>query len=80
MLELVGEVAYKLVLPPSISAVHPVFHVSMLKRYVLDGMHKLSYEGLEDRLDLTYEEEAIRILDCSTKTLRRKEVPLVKVF
>ena len=29
----VGEVAYELALPPGLSGVHPVFHVSMLKRY-----------------------------------------------
>ena len=29
----VGEVVYELALPPGLSGVHPVFHVSMLKRY-----------------------------------------------
>ena len=33
VLKHVGEVAYKLALPPELSGVHPVFHVSMLKRY-----------------------------------------------
>ena len=31
VLKRVGEVAYELVLPPRLSGVHPVFHVSMLK-------------------------------------------------
>ena len=37
VLKRVGEVAYELALPPGLSGVHPVFHVSMLKRYHGDG-------------------------------------------
>ena len=36
ILERVGTVAYRLALPPSMSGVHEVFHVSMLQRYTLD--------------------------------------------
>ena len=35
-LERVGTVAYRLALPPSLSSVHEVFHVSMLRKYTLD--------------------------------------------
>lgn len=62
-----------------LSAVHRMFHVSMLKNYVPDGSHKLQYEELDVRPDLYYE-EATWILDRSMKTLCRKEVPLVKVL
>ena len=41
VLRRVGEVAYELALPPSLSAVHPVFHVSMLRRYVPNTSHRL---------------------------------------
>ena len=33
ILERVGTVAYRLALPPSLSSVHEVFHVSMLQKY-----------------------------------------------
>ena len=33
VLKRVGEVAYELALPPGLSGVYTVFHVSMLKRY-----------------------------------------------
>lgn len=56
MLQRVGEVAYKIALPPSLSAAHLVFYVSMMKRYVLDGSHKLLHEGLDVRQGLSYEE------------------------
>ena len=34
ILERVGEVAYRLALPPSLDGVHEVFHVSQLRKYV----------------------------------------------
>ena len=80
VLRRVSEVAYELALPPSLLAVHPVFYVSILRRYVPDGSHRLQHEDLEVRPDLSYEEEAMQILDRSVKPLRRKEVSLVKVL
>ena len=63
ILSRVGEVAYKLALPPSLSAVHPVFHVSMLRKYISDESHVISLDSMELGLDMTYEEEPIAILD-----------------
>ena len=80
MLERVGDVAYRLALPPSLSAVHPLFHVSLLRRYVSDPSHQISFEELELRPDLSYEEDAVRILRNCSKVLRWKEVPLVKIL
>ena len=39
VLERVGAVAYRLALPPSLSSVHEVFHVSMLRKYTPDSTH-----------------------------------------
>ena len=39
ILERVGTVAYRLDLPPSMSGVHEVFHVSMLQRYTPHPAH-----------------------------------------
>ena len=36
ILERIGTVAYRLALPPSMSGVHKVFHVSMLRKYTPD--------------------------------------------
>ena len=36
ILERVGIVAYRLALPPSLSSVHAVFHISMLQKYTPD--------------------------------------------
>ncbi|KAL0549679.1 hypothetical protein IC582_014166 [Cucumis melo] len=47
ILERIGPVAYRLALPPSLSTVHDVFHVSMLRKYVPDPSHVVDYEPLE---------------------------------
>ena len=39
VLERVGAVAYRLALPPSLSTVHEVFHISMLRKYTPDPTH-----------------------------------------
>ena len=39
ILERVGTIAYRLALPPSMTGVHEVFHVSMLRKYTPDPAH-----------------------------------------
>ena len=39
ILERVGIVVYRLALPPNMSGVHEVFHVSMLRKYTPDPVH-----------------------------------------
>ena len=41
IIERVGTVAYRLVLPPSMSGVHEVFHVFMLWKYTPDPAHEV---------------------------------------
>ncbi|XP_070032438.1 uncharacterized protein [Nicotiana tomentosiformis] len=62
ILERVGEVAYKLAFPPSLSVVHPVIHVSMLWKYHGDPSHVLYFSLVQLDKDLTYEEESVAIL------------------
>ncbi|CAL5400001.1 unnamed protein product [Camellia sinensis] len=59
ILERIGPVAYRLALPPELSNIHNVFHVSMLRRYLRDPGHVIDYENLEVREDLSYEEQPV---------------------
>ena len=80
VLERVGDVAYRIALPPSMAGVHNVFHVSMLRRYIRDESHVIDHGVIEVNDDVTFAVEPVRILDRSVKKLRRKEVQLVKVL
>jgi hypothetical protein len=80
ILERVGPVAYKLALPPALSGIHNVFHISMLRRYVSDPSHILSYEPLQVQEDLSYEEMPMEILDRKDQVLRNKTIRLVKIL
>jgi hypothetical protein len=53
-----GEVAYQLKLPPQLSDVHDVFHVSQLKKCLRVLEEQLSMEDLDLGGDLTYNEGA----------------------
>jgi hypothetical protein len=50
----VGVVAYRIVLPPSLSNLHDVFHVSQLRKYVYDASHVIQVDELEVRDYLTF--------------------------
>ena len=78
ILERVGTVAYRLALPPSMSGVHEVFHVT--RRYTPDPAHVVDWEKIEIDTDGTFEEGPVRIMDSRDQVLRRKTVRLVKVL
>ncbi|XP_060211836.1 uncharacterized protein LOC132639406 [Lycium barbarum] len=63
ILHRVGEVAYELALPPGLSGVHPVFHVSMLKKYHSNGSYITQWDSVLFDQNLSYEEESIAIFD-----------------
>lgn len=46
VLERIGPVAYRLALPPSLSRIHDVFHVFILRPYFLDVTHVLDWNAL----------------------------------
>lgn len=76
----IGKVAYRLALPPRLSGVHNVFHVSMLRKYTCHPSHVVEYEPIQFNEDLSYEERPIRIMGRKEHTLRNKVILLVKVM
>ncbi|XP_058000799.1 uncharacterized protein LOC131179100 [Hevea brasiliensis] len=79
IIERIRPVAYCFALPPKLSQIHDIFHVSMLRRYKSDPSHVLQKQPIELREDLTYEEKPVEIINREEKVLRNKFIPLVKV-
>ncbi|WMV09251.1 hypothetical protein MTR67_002636, partial [Solanum verrucosum] len=80
ILKCIGKVAYELDLPNELAPVHPIFHVSMLKKCIGDPVSIIPLEGLGVDESLSNEEVPIEILDRQVKKLRNKKVSSVKVL
>ena len=80
ILERVGTVAYQLAFPPSMSGVHEVFHVSMLRKYTPDPAHVVDWGEITVDTNGTFEEGPVRVMDSRDQVLRRKTLRLVKVL
>ena len=63
ILERVGTIVCWLALPPSMSSVHEVFNVSMLRRYTPDPADVVDWGEIEVNTDGTFEEGPVCILD-----------------
>ena len=59
IVERIGKVTYRLRLPPELARIHYVFHVSMLRKYIVDPSHMLRDQLVELKEDLTYEERPV---------------------
>ncbi|CAN6447751.1 unnamed protein product [Victoria cruziana] len=79
IVEKVGDVAYRVALPPQYNHIHPVFHVSMLRKYVPDPTYVIDYEDIEVQEDLSMEERPLRIIDRKEHVLQNKTIPWVQV-
>lgn len=55
--------AYELEVPSSFSSVHPIFHVSILRRCIVDLSLIISLERLGISDSLSYEKVPVKILD-----------------
>ncbi|XP_070021866.1 uncharacterized protein [Nicotiana sylvestris] len=75
----IREVDYELTLPPSLSSVHPVFHVSILQKYIGDPSHVLDFITVQLDYDLAYDVEPVAILGRQVRKLRSKDIASVKV-
>ncbi|XP_074363739.1 uncharacterized protein LOC141704392 [Apium graveolens] len=80
VMEKVGEVSYRVGLPPQLSHVHNVFHVSVLRGYKYHPLHVVQYPLHKIREDLSCEEETETILAREGRVLRKNTIPFVKVL
>ena len=60
--------------------VHPVFHVSMLRKYLKDPEKRIDAEPVIIQQDLTMECHPVRILDFSDRVTRNRTIKYVKVL
>lgn len=65
--EQVGHVACRVALPPKLSNLHDVFHVSQLWKFVLDPPHVIPMDDVQVRDNLTVEALPIKIDDRELK-------------
>ena len=70
----IGTTTYEIALPPHISNLHNVFHVSQLSGYIASPDHVLESDEVQVREDLTMPVGPVRILDTQVKQLRGKEL------
>ena len=69
VLERVGTITYWLVLPSSLSGVHEVFHVSMLRKYTPDLTHVMDWGDIVVDIDGTFDEGPMCIMDSRDQIL-----------
>jgi hypothetical protein len=79
-----GEVSYQLEMPPELSKVHDVFHVSLLWKCLEVPEKPEIFKNIDHRFvdinkDLTYREVPIRILEEAYRTTRTRSIKFLKV-
>jgi hypothetical protein len=74
-----GEVAYQLELPPQLSNVHNVFHVSQLKKCLCVPEEQIPMEDLYAKEDLYYQEYSIKILETFERVTQNRRIKICKV-
>ena len=79
ILEKRGEVAYQLELPPQLSDVHDVFHISQLKKCLRVPEEQLPMGELDLNNDLWYTKRPIKILETAERVTRSKTIRMCKV-
>ncbi|GKE86002.1 putative reverse transcriptase domain-containing protein, partial [Tanacetum coccineum] len=75
----VGRVAYTLELPKELKGIHSTFHVSNLKRCLLEGdiVFLMDEIQLDDKLHMI--EKLVEVVDREIKQLEQSRIPIVKV-
>jgi hypothetical protein len=74
-----GEVAYQLELPPQLSDVHDVFHVSQLKKCLRVPEEQIPMKDLDAKENLSYQEYPVKILETCERVIQNKRIKMCKV-
>ncbi|GJS85532.1 hypothetical protein Tco_0752073 [Tanacetum coccineum] len=79
IIDKVGTVAYRLELPEQLSRVHSTFHVSNLKKCMVDEPLAIPLDEIQIDDKLHFIEEPVEIMDCEVKRLKQSRILIVNV-
>ncbi|GJU61771.1 putative reverse transcriptase domain-containing protein [Tanacetum coccineum] len=74
----VGPIAYKLELPQELNSVHITFHVSNLKKCLLNESLVILLDVIQVDDKLHFIEEPVEIIDPKIKQLKKIRIPIIK--
>ncbi|GKD62926.1 putative reverse transcriptase domain-containing protein [Tanacetum coccineum] len=77
--EQIGLVAYRLRLPKELNGVHDTFHVSNLKKCLVDPTLHMPLDEIQVDAKLNFVEEPVEILEREFKKLKQSRIAIVKV-
>jgi hypothetical protein len=60
--------------------VHPVFHVSKLRKYIRDPELKIEADPIIIQQDLTIDAQPVRVLEFSERVMRNRTIKYVKIL
>nr|XP_016499872.1 PREDICTED: uncharacterized protein LOC107818381 [Nicotiana tabacum] len=80
IIDRVGVVAYRFALPPELTVIYPIFHVSMLRKCISDSSQVIEAPAIPLDEKLSYKEEPMAIIDRQIRKLWSKETVFVKVL
>ncbi|GKA73029.1 putative reverse transcriptase domain-containing protein [Tanacetum coccineum] len=75
----VGTLAYRLQLPDKLSRVHSTFHVSNLKKCLVDEPLAIPLDEIQIDDKLNFIKEPVEVMDQEFKQLKQSRIPIVKV-
>ncbi|GJR54761.1 reverse transcriptase domain-containing protein [Tanacetum coccineum] len=79
ILERIGPIAYQLRLSKELSGVHDMFHVSNLKKCLVDASLHVPLDEIKVDKTLCFVEEPVEIMDREIKSLKRSKIITFKV-
>ena len=78
-MEVCGPMAYTVQLPPQLSTIHDIFHISQLKKCVRVPTEIIEQQEILVEPDLSYVEYRLKVFDQKERSTRRKIIKMHKV-
>jgi hypothetical protein len=62
------------------AGVHPVFHVSILRKYIRDSELKIEVDPIIIQQDLIIDAQLVRVLEFSERVMRNRTINYIKIL